>query len=700
MNSFNSVLLSTFARNERFNNQIESLRRRLQTLSLIYSNWAVIFLIATFIPIMKLILNHQDPYVLGTLCFPLLLANFVVIHYKKLDAAAIVLVFILHTSNKIVSDLLNCPLISIVGNLIYPYISLFITSSRKVLVLNFILCCATFLYNSVKAYEIFQVTINDEQARQINFLIGICFFLITSISIISIFQKSMEVQIWSLAQENYHRSERLNQEVIKAMETKDTFISTVSHEIRNPLNSLKGSVDYLAQVIKNRDHLMVLRNARLSGEVLLNLVNNVLDAAKLKTDKMDIACMDTNFEEVLKKVLTINSESFKDKSLSVEAFIDDALPQRIWVDPCRLLQILMNLISNAIKFTPSEGKIKVYASWCSAPQTKQTLLAPIIFESKPSLTTRNRQNSENENKSLVETEEMNSSEQVSFIKKLKSVARYQIGPAPHDETSFFGPQTSNDPWKIESIPFNRYFHSPKLDTSYYPETSHHQTYLKIQVIDTGCGISTEESSKLFGMFEQAAQGSRSVHGGSGLGLWICKQLCQKMNGDITVYSETGKGSSFVFYIPIDNTQIINDAHFLRQHTSRKNVRALIVDDFATNRYVHRLLLEQQEVRVTVASGGQEAVDIYTKQENDPFDLILMDVNMPEVDGFMAAKLIKEWEENTGKTPAELYFVTGEYFDEDNVLKEFKKTGGSPQGVKWLKKPLDSEALRQIVINLK
>jgi len=466
----------------------------------------------------------------------------------------------------------------------------------------------------------------------------------------SLFHKTLEIQIWSFAQENYHRSEQLNKEVIKAMETKDIFISTISHEIRNPLNSLKGSVDYLSQVVKDRDQLLILRNAKLSGEVLLNLVNNVLDAAKLRSNKMDIACIDTSFEELIKKVFVINSEALKNKKIQAEAFIDEALPQRLWADPCRLLQILMNLMSNAIKFTPADGKIKIYASWCSTPQTKETLLAPIVFESKHSFPVHD---ADNQNNSGVETEEMNAFEEFHFIKKLESVAKYQIGHASMDslETSFSSPQTTGGPWNIETVPFKKYFHPPRPNA-----VQNDQKYLKVHIIDTGCGIAKNECSKLFGMFEQATQHSRSVHGGSGLGLWICKQLCQKMNGDITVYSESGKGSSFVFYIPIDNTQIAAHSQVLEMNTPRKNVRALVVDDFANNRYVYKLLLEQQEARVTVASGGQEAVEKYKSQGNDPYNLILMDASMPGMDGFTAAKMIREWEKkNSKKTSRTLFY---------------------------------------------
>jgi len=98
-------------------------------------------------------------------------------------------------------------------------------------------------------------------------------------------------------------------EAIQAVESKGMFISSLSHEIRNPLNSMTGSIDYLLSVAKDSGILKVLRNAKLSSEILLNLIDNLLDVAKLKSDKMEVASVETNFEEVIQKVFTINSES-------------------------------------------------------------------------------------------------------------------------------------------------------------------------------------------------------------------------------------------------------------------------------------------------------------------------------------------------------------------------------------------------------
>ena len=197
------------------------------------------------------------------------------------------------------------------------------------------------------------------------------------------------------------------------------------------------------------------------------------------------------------------------------------------------------------------------------------------------------------------------------------------------------------------------------------------------------------------MFVQVTQHARSIHGGSGLGLWICKQLCQRMNGDITVYSEVGKGSSFVFDLPVKRSERDNEetSEILRIERARKRIRAMVVDDFQSNRYLHKLLLEQEGVEVNTANNGKEALEKY--QKGDEYRFILMDVDMPVMDGFTATKEIREWETKNKKKPVEIYFVTGEYFNEGDVLRRFKNAGGSGTGIKYLRKLLDGETLKKL-----
>jgi len=528
----------------------------------------------------------------------------------------------------------------------------------------------------MQIYDMFKVSISEEQTKHINAFLLMGIFVVCGISVLAIFQKLLEIKVWSLAQENEIKSESLTKEMIGAMEAKDRFISMISHEIRNPLNTLKGSVDYLMQVEGNPSHIKVLRNAQLSGEILLNLVNNILDAAKLKSDKIEIHYAETNFIDIVKKALTVNSELLREKKLIAKAQIDERIPGNIKIDGSRLLQVLLNLMSNAVKFTPKGGRIEIYAEWSS--RKDDNLLKPIVkLERRASIVRRQIEESLCD---ISDLQEMSSESMILFNDRLQEVATKRSWQGNGSYS-----QTEKDIWELKIIK------RPQSNENIRGEESARSMgYLKIQVTDTGAGVAENEIPKLFGMFEQASEHSRSAHGGSGLGLWICKQICQKMNGDITLYSELGKGTSFVLYIPVRN----NRDQMSRVPTGTTltgKLRALVVDDFSTNRYIHQLLLEQQGVQVVTASDGNEAVEKYQQGRNEIFTFILMDVNMPVMDGLTAAIKIREWEMENNKDQTDIYFVTGEYFNEADVFMRFKNVVGSNSGIKYLKKPLGSDA---------
>jgi len=220
--------------------------------------------------------------------------------------------------------------------------------------------------------------------------------------------------------------------------------------------------------------------------------------------------------------------------------------------------------------------------------------------------------------------------------------------------------------------------------------------LKVQVSDSGCGVDAENIPKLFNMFTQAHKGVAPIYGGTGLGLWICKQLCEKMRGDIVIYSKAHKGTSFVFYLPVNNDDL-EDPNIQKRRADKVNV--LIVDDYGYNRDLHKLLLEQEGVHVVLAANGQEGVECYQSYEEDYFAFILMDVQMPVMDGFTAAKVIREWENKENKKKVDIYFVSGEYYNEEEVMIGFNRstrTHNERTGIRFLRKPIDIEIVRNVL----
>ena len=227
-------------------------------------------------------------------------------------------------------------------------------------------------------------------------------------------------------------------------------------------------------------------------------------------------------------------------------------------------------------------------------------------------------------------------------------------------------------------------------------------YLKIQVTDDGRGISVANINRIFDIYDNNSTFHEFSSSNSALGLWLCKQLCQKMSGDIRAYSAVNQGTTFIFYVPVDNSLIfaplipnIPIPIILRPHGK---VTSLVVDDYVFNRDLHRLLLEKEGVHVTLASDGEEALNTYVKNGGGYFDFIMMDVRMPIMNGFESAEKIRKWERDHNKKRVDIYFVSGEYFSEEDVLARLRAKGdvSDAAGIRCLHKPIEMEMLRRLI----
>ena len=558
--SFNDRILSLVLGNTRFDTDVESMLKRYQCLSAIYICLSMFGVICGCELSSQLPEGSPNKWLLTIIAIPLLILSLIFLRQESYNACSALIVLTMHLVNFSGAYIQGDSLASLFGLLTVPCSSFFLSPSFKIRVFNMSLTMAQFFHHTHHFQEIFKITINEEQARQINTLQSAAFSCLLYLCGITFVQKSVQANLWKIAQSNYEKSEELRREVLQASKAKDVFVSSLSHEIRNPLNALNGTIDYLLGSVTNPDHIKMLKNAKLSGEVLLNLANNVLDAAKLKAGKMDVSYTEGNFGDIIKKVFVINSESFRSKKIIAEAFIDKNLPKVLWIDSSRLLQIMMNLISNALKFTGEQGKINVTVRWCSEDQKSEDLL--ICSRIREFRTISNRVDgitstiprhrmttarSESEPELVMkELDEFNVRDSNIRRRNLDALNRSNTYFKSMFESSQLSP---HELWIIQSKDLS-------VRQSGYEPT---KGFIKVEVSDTGCGIPEQAIPKLFEMFEQVQQTENNRREGTGLGLWICKQLCQKMDGDIKLYSRVDYGTTFIFYIPIDNQRRMSES---------------------------------------------------------------------------------------------------------------------------------------------
>lgn len=714
-NSFNLFLLSKFSQRVKGGQDIQSLLKRYQILSIIYLNICG----STIILFWNIVdwLGYPLPCLTANLSvYPLVITSLYLLKQGHQSLAAMAVLAFFHLTILVLTKFANGALTGLCIAITCPACAFLITSSRKVQITNLILCFLQHFALMLDIQKDFNILYTEGQAAQIFQMQVASLLAVALVGTLSYISKAIETELWQLAQSNYERAEKINKEVMNAIEAKDNFASSLSHEIRNPLSAMKGSIDYLLRVVQNKEHLRVLEHAHLSSEVLLTLLNNVLDAAKLRSDKIELDFAETNLIDIIRKIVIIFSDRLREKEIRSRIMIDKTIPHILWIDSSRLLQIIINLFANSLKFTPFQGKIYLNVSWC----TERSLLAPKELLT-PIYDILNHQAAHHKSYSPDQSLHSPIENSKPILSKNASVSEFNLSEAQFRidnlcqktfETKSISQIVHNNiemmkKFFICDIKETNSFDVQELIDAYAlipkpPKNDITNGFLKVQISDTGSGIAPEHLCNLFERFEQGGRNVSSVYGGSGLGLWITKQLCQKMGGDITVYTQLDKGTTFVLYIPVYNenmhNQTLQDQFERTLLLQEKKVRALVVDDYAYNRDIHKLLLEREGVQVSLASNGKESLEKYMKQPDGYYDLLMMDVHMPEMDGFTAVKAIREWEEKNRWRRVNIYIVSGEYYNESEIMNELRTHGGieSTLGIKCLRKPIDVEVITNIV----
>ena len=333
----------------------------------------------------------------------------------------------------------------------------------------------------------------------------------------------------------------------EASRTKSDFLAVMSHEIRTPLNAVMGFANLLSETKLDEAQRGYVATITSEGARLSSLINDILDLTKLDEGKLALEHVPFSPVETIREVLRLMGARAAERKLDLRLEAQLAGPLLIAGDPLRFRQVVLNLVDNAIKFTPS-GAITVFVNWAQSA----------------------------------------------------------------------------------------------LDTS--------QGRLQVRVRDTGIGIAPEKTKDLFQMFVQADASTTRNYGGTGLGLAICQRIVGLMGGEIGVQSTPGQGSEFSFSLTAPRVLLPTEPLTSQAAPPSGPVsspRILIVDDMETNRLLLHVFLKQGGFEPDLAINGEEAI---RKAAESRYDAILMDLQMPGIDGYSAAQRIRASEPPGHRTP--------------------------------------------------
>ncbi|TDE44410.1 response regulator [Flavobacterium rhamnosiphilum] len=386
-----------------------------------------------------------------------------------------------------------------------------------------------------------------------------------------------------IAEEAKSKAEDATRIAEDAMKAKQQFLSNMSHEIRTPMNAIIGFTRVILKTDLSDKQKEYLNAIKMSGDTLIALINDILDLAKVDAGKMTFEQKPFKMEVSITSMLQLFETKIQEKNLKLVTNYDQKIPAVLLGDPIRLHQIILNLVSNAVKFT-SQGKIMVSTS--------------LLFE--------------DEEKVIIE----------------------------------------------------------------------------FAITDSGIGIPKDNIDLIFENFQQAANGTSSLYGGTGLGLAIVKQLVTSQGGSIRVKSKINEGSTFSFTLPFQKTKIDTELETTLKvvDTEVKNIKILVVEDMKLNQLLMKTILDDFGFERDIADNGKIAIE---KLLVKSYDIILMDLQMPVMNGFETTEYIR----NTMNLKIPIIALTADVTTVD--LEKCKAVGMND----YIAKPIDEKLLFTKIVEL-
>ena len=475
-------------------------------------------------------------------------------------------------------------------------------------------------------------------------------------------QKALEEKQTKLeaALERVLKAEAKIEEVITS---RDEFLSSVSHELRNPLNVVQGNISIMQNEVKIEYHQELLKTCKSCCNALLSVMNNLFDTAQITTRDLQITEFPVEMDSFIEKVWDTAKFMIDEKKLGGRLIVDRTIPSKIKIDGYRVQQIIHNILANAVKFTAS-GMIRIIFTWVSEVKssTSNSLGVTRTFSMPPPQLERQ---SERDDSNLEITENLINTR---IQKELPNMSVNNNLIHCKNLVSF----ETND--RVQDILGNLF------STNIAGEG-----YLKVIIMDTGCGIPREFHPKVFNFFSKADSSLTRRHNGNGLGLYITENIVEKMKGNLQFSSIVDVGSTFEVELPatvIPKREILlnsdlqikpttswpdnkaNKFGMLRAATMREipsNFRpakrmALVVDDSEYNQNVFAAYFKTLNFQVDGAANGLIGYEKY-KADPDRYTLVIMDIQMPIMDGITACKKIREFESGVENRKIPILMVT-------------------------------------------